>query len=70
MIIRNAGCFSFVLRHLQDTVFYLLDCLMEPRWWSVFQPLHLYFRQVEAGSGEGQSGHFTAEVYKDLKLGG
>lgn len=70
MIIRNSGCFFFVLSHLQYMALYLLDYLMVPIWWLVFQPLHLYCRQVEVGSGEGQSVDCTAEFYKVLKLEG
>ena len=50
--------------------FYRLDCLMVPRWWLMFEPLQLYVRQLEVGSGEGPSVHFTAEFSKDLKLEG
>lgn len=67
MIIRNSGCFFFLLYNLQYMAFYRLDCLMVPRWRLMFEPLHLYVRQLEVGSGEGPSVHFIAEFYKDLK---
>lgn len=70
MIIRNSGCFFFLLYHLQYMAFYRLDSLMVPRWWLMFEPLQLYVRQLEVGSGEGPSVHFIAEFSKDLKLEG
>lgn len=62
------AAFFFLLHYPQYVAFYCDGCLMVPRWWLLLQPPHLYFRQIEAGSGEGQSVHFTAEFYKDLRL--